>query len=160
MGKSNILQKCFIVFIGFIMIGCVNLSSSESSVENDLLNKLSSINGKFIWNKSQKQFFFNKRDEIEKIIAGKNVEETLQLLVENIDNQRLSISTINGKKVMLGAVCYVALTQIAYYEAVTKDGDIAKGWTGYVSPDANIEDLSEAKKEWQKVMESHSYILL
>lgn len=160
MGKSNILQKCFIFFIGFIMIGCVNLSSSESSVENDLLNKLSSINGKFIWNKSQKQFFFNKRDEIEKIIAGKNVEETLQLLVENIDNQRLSISTINGKKVMLGVVCYVALTQIAYYEPVTKDGDIAKGWTGYVSPDANIENLSEAKKEWQKVMESHSYILL
>lgn len=157
MRNIRLFFACLIVSLIF---GCTSSARTGSSVDSGLLEKLASIDGIFSWNDSQKIFDYNKRDEIEKIIEGRNVEETLHILVKNINNSRSSNSLINGKKVAIGVVCYTAITQIAYYEPTAKDGDVANAWEGYISPDATMEELSKAKKAWQKIIEAHLYLLL
>ena len=158
--KMKNIRLVFACLIVSLLLGCANSVVSGPSVERDLLEQLTSLEGIFSWNDGQQIFDYNKRGGIEKLIEGRNVEETLRILADNIDNPRPSNSMINGKKVVLGVVCYTAIAQIAYFEPAAKDGDVAEAWAGHLSPEATMEELSKAKMAWQAIIELQLYFLL
>jgi hypothetical protein len=81
-------------------------------------------------------------------------------LIECLDNPTLSQSTLNGKPVVTGIVCYEALTQLASHEPTDAHGDVAKSWLGEVSPKASLAELKAAKEAWQQVQKEKTYSFL
>ena len=134
-------------------------SSSTPSTDVPILQKLSNIEGEFIWNERLKRYVYSEMELIENALAPIARNELIAILVNCIDNPSSSNSTLNGKHTPLGVVCYQALSQTAYYEATDSTGDIKSRWSGHVLPTANANELREAKRAWLEVINSNSYIL-
>ena len=80
-------------------------------------------------------------------------------LVECLDQMKPSSTSLKGKPVPLGVMCYEALSSICYYEAFDKDGGITE-WEGTVLPDATESDLQSSKKAWEIIVNERAYIRL
>lgn len=155
------LRVFSIAFIVISFSACAQNNNSVGPIYTDpILKELSEITGKYLWNTEVKRHNFSKKHHIEKIISSRNSELVIHTLVNCLDNLTLSNSTIGGKKVALGVICYEALSQMAYYEPTTKEGDIAKDWPGYILPTATPDELLEAKHVWKKIVDLKAYIFL
>ena len=117
------------------------------------------MKGEYIWNNELKRYIYSEKKLIEKILSTREPELAVNLLVNCIDNITLTNSTLRGKRLAMGVICYEALSQTAYYEHTTQEGDIAKKWSGHILPTATPDELKEAKRAWKKVVDSKSYIL-
>lgn len=158
--------SCSLRVYVFILVSCSVTACNQSTNPNipgiwePLLIQLNEINGKYVWNKDLKQYYYTDKIHIEKILSSKNTEPVIHILINCLDNFTLSNSTINEKKVVLAIICYEALSQTIYYEHTTAQGDIAKHWSGHLLPTANKDDLFEAKRAWKLILDSKSYIVL
>ncbi len=146
-----------VLFIATIILfsACTLSSSTEHS---DLLTALAEINGSYHWNSQLKRYVFSEKLAIEKILSPKDSEFVIRALVDCLDNLTSSNSTIRNETVVLGFICYEALSQTAYHESTTETGDIAESWPGHILPAATPSELIKAKHAWKNVIESKTYI--
>lgn len=137
-----------------------NTPLPDSDVKYPMLTELRAINGEYQWNDELKRFIYSEKSLIEKILANREPELAVSALVNCLDDLTLTNSTLGGKRLVTGVVCYEALSQTAYYEPTSQEGDIEKKWPGHILPTANPDELKEAKLAWKKVLDSKSYIFL
>lgn len=137
-----------------------NANPVDSDAKDSLLTGLRAINGEYKWNDELKRFTYSEKNLIEKILSTREPELAVNALVDCLDDLTLTNSTLRGEKLATGIICYEALSQMAYYEPTTKEGDIEKNWPGHVVPTATPGELKEAKLAWKAVLDSKSYIFL
>ena len=75
-------------------------------------------------------------------------------LVDCLDRTEPTAMTVGGRPVLLGALCFEALTHIAYAEP---EGSETGEWPGVVFPDAAGPQLTAAKSAWAAVVRSRGY---
>jgi len=151
---KNFKNALLFILALFLISGC----QSEKTTNASIIESLSNIEGKYILNPQTKSYSFNAKAKIEDIINESNQEELINALVENMDNEKKSKSTLNGKVLPIGIICYEALTQIIYFEPTNNEGDISSTWKGHLNPQATSIQMREAKKAWKKVVEMKSFI--
>lgn len=145
-----------LIFFAASLAACsTNAVNKETAIENRLAN----ISGEYVWNNQENGYFYNKKTELNRILSEESTEKTLPLLVQCMDNPSPSNSTLAGQPVSVGILCYEALTLLVYHEPVDAEGDIALNWPGYLTLPASTENISDAKKAWQKVVQDRTYIL-
>jgi hypothetical protein len=81
-------------------------------------------------------------------------------LVECIGDTSLTQTTLSGRRVLLGVLCYEALSRIVSHEATDASGDLDPNWPGYLAPDAGASDLRRAWQAWLVVLHSGDYNLI
>jgi hypothetical protein len=152
--------------IGFMMLatatnvmGCAKTNCVSTKEINDLKSHLSQLKGEFIWREDLGKYHYSNKLQIEKILSTQNTEETIVFLVDSLDDKSKTQSKIDNETVPLGIICYEALKQLVYYEPATPDGDIEQNWPGYISPKSTPEEIKAAKKAWNKIVKTKSYII-
>ncbi len=75
-------------------------------------------------------------------------------LVDCLDRSEPTATTVGGRPVLLGALCFEALTHIAYAEP---EGSESGAWPGVVFPTATAARLTAAKGAWVTVVRSRGY---
>jgi hypothetical protein len=135
------------------------IESTGPGSPDPMLKELSEIKGKYTWDKELNRYIYSDKQRIEAILSTRDTELALKTLVGCLDNFELSNSVIQDKRVVLGIICYEAISQTAYYESTAQDGDVAKNWSGHILPTATPDELREAKKAWENVIASKTYIL-
>jgi hypothetical protein len=80
-------------------------------------------------------------------------------LVQCLDRADETRTLLNGRAVPLGVLCYEALSETAYHEAVDDYGDLDAEWEGYILPTASLDELRAARQAWEEVLAIRSYIL-
>lgn len=151
----------FLAFVVFLAAGCSNDESYVKDAEKSLILKgLKELKGEYIWKDDLNRFIYSEKSAIEEIMSlGGNTELVIETLVNCLDELAPSSSTIKGEKVALGAICYEALSQTAYYESTNEEGDLKRSWPGHILPTATPAELQEAKRAWKDVVDSKSYTL-
>jgi len=131
---------------------------NHAAAENGEIEKeLASLTESYVWAAQKQQYDYRGKKEIEEILARHDPESILPQLAQCIGNLSPSRSTLDGKPVPVGLLCYEALTQLVYYEAVDEEGDLIS-WPGYLSVPASAEQLETAQQAWQKVIQEKTYI--
>lgn len=144
----------------FLFSACTqDIKSTSSDLPDSMLKELSEIKGKYVWDNELKRYIYSEKQRIEEILSTKETELVLKTLIGCLDNFELSNSVIQEKRVVLGIICHEAISQTAYYEHTTQDGDVAKNWSGHVLPTATPDELRKAKRAWETVVASKTYIL-
>lgn len=143
------------------ILGCSD-QPLKPNTEVKLPAVLKTLGGQYIWDEQTKRYHYSGKFILDKIIASENRQQVLPVLVACIDDEFPTETQLNGKSVMLGILCYQALTQIVYHEPTSGrlDGDIATNWPGYITPMATIDELRSAKKAWQQVFNNKTFIFL
>lgn len=152
---SNTL--CFVLSI-FILTACAVNPISSTSENPPILTKLAEIEGEFVWNEALGRHVYSKMALVERVLAPEVNDELILLLANCIDNAAPSNSTLNGRPVQLGFMCYQGLSQVAYYEATDNAGDIKRYWRGHILPTAALHERREAKRAWLEVINDKTYI--
>ena len=83
-------------------------------------------------------------------------DSAVQKLVACLDDTTKSNVSVEGRPVLLGAVCYEALHHVAYVETPASE----LPWVGDISPTATPDALRRGKGAWMEAVRTHSYILL
>lgn len=147
--------------LSIALLACSQETGPSVSTANDpLLNELSKIHGKYVWNDELKRYLYSEKQRIETILASRDAERLITTLVGCLDNPNPTNSVLNKRKIALGIICYEALSQTAYYEPTDATGDISRKWPGDIIPTATPYKMHQAKRAWEKVIESKSHILL
>ncbi|MDH5545421.1 MAG: hypothetical protein OEZ43_07510 [Gammaproteobacteria bacterium] len=155
------LDRFFFVSIVIIFFGCQSGDSPSPPMYSDpLLVELSQMTGKYLWNPELKRFVYSEKMQIENILSRRNPDELVVVLADCLDDKKPSRSTLGDATVVMGIICYEALSQTAYYEHILPNGDIAPEWAGHMEPNANTSQLEAAKKAWQLVINAKTYKLL
>ena len=84
-------------------------------------------------------------------------------LVDCLADMRPAAATVNGRPASVGAMCYEALTHMAYYEAYEDrpDGpDKYADWEGDVTPAATAAERMRAQRAWRAVVRARRVSLL
>lgn len=140
--------------------GCDSSQQSASPKGTDLEQALSAVEGRYTLRREQGKYSYSEKARLEEILSAQPREAVVAKLVECLDNPSPSRSTLEGKPVALGIICYEALTQMVYYEPTAPNGDVAADWAGFLSPQASPEQMRAAKQAWIKVLESKAFIYL
>lgn len=136
------------VFLG--MTGCDSgLQSSEREVP-DLKGTIAEVKGVYTWHSDLKRYEYSEKPKLEEILSAHSPEHAVAVLIECLDDRSTSASTLDGKPVAIGVVCYEALSQLAYHEPTDPSGDVATVWPGIVSPGATPKQMQDAKAAWKK----------
>ena len=104
---------------------------------------------------SSGQWVFDGARGLFAAIAGYG-DSAVARLTDCLDNPQPSSTTLEGKPVPIGVVCYEALLYTAYAEP---EGSDTGEWPGIVLPTATVEELRAAKAAWQQVVREKSYRL-
>lgn len=162
MASPNYVLRLLSVGIIFIFLSaCFQKTSlSDSGLTDSMLTELRQMKGEYLWNDELKRYIYSEKNQIEEILSTIEPEPAVNVLVNCLDDLTLSNSTLQGKRLAMGVICYEALSQTAYYEPTTQEGDIAKEWSGHILPTTTPDELREAKRAWKQVLDSKSYILL
>ncbi len=110
----------------------------------------------YAWNDDVRGYLFSDKAAIAEVV-GEGSDATIDQLVECLDDQTPSATTLKGQQVPTGVLCREALGQIIYYEATGPNGDIAAKWPGNIAPTATGADLQAAKRAWQEVVAKKLY---
>jgi hypothetical protein len=86
-------------------------------------------------------------------------DEAVGQLVRCLDRTEPTTTTIGDRSVPLGVLCYQALGEVAYHEAVDDSGDVYADWPGYILPTASPDELTAAREAWEHVVATRSYVL-
>jgi hypothetical protein len=143
-----------------LLSACFENTPIDSGVKAPLLTELRAINGEYQWNDELKRFIYSEKSLIEKILATREPELAVSALVNCLDDLALTSSTLGGKRLVTGVVCYEALSQTIYYEPTSQEGDIERKWPGHILPTATPDEIKEAKLAWKEVLDSKSYMFL
>ena len=84
-------------------------------------------------------------------------------LVDCLADMHPTAATANGHPVPMGAMCYVALTHMAYYEAFEDRPDGPSkyaSWEGDVTPVASSIERARAQRAWKRVLHQRRVSLL
>jgi hypothetical protein len=158
---NHVLRLIPVGIIIILLSACYQKASLvDSGFTDSMLTELREMKGEYLWNDELKRYIYSEKNQIEKILSSIEPELAVNVLVNCLDDLTLTNSTLQGKKLVIGVICYEALSQTVYYEPTTQEGDIAKKWPGYILPTATPDELKEAKRAWKKVLDSKSYILL
>lgn len=128
-------------------IGDRQSSAGESS---DMRRAIAEINGTYTWRGDLNRYEYSDKLRLEQILSVQPPKHAVTSLIECLDDISASASTLDGKPVALGIVCYEALTQLVYYEPTEPGGDVAASWPGFISPRASPQDMRDAKAAWKK----------
>lgn len=157
-------QRALWMLAGLVLVasffGCSDQIRSKPSGQARLLETLTNLGGQYVWDEQTKRYRYSDKVRLDEIVTSENRQQVLPVLVACIDDESPTQTRLNGKPVMLGILCYQALTQIAYYEPTEPGGDISKSWPGHISPIATVNDLRAAKRAWQQVLENKAFIFL
>ncbi|MBN1833463.1 MAG: hypothetical protein JW896_15265 [Deltaproteobacteria bacterium] len=158
---NHVLRLISVGIIIILLSACFQKSSLvDTGFTDSMLTELREMKGEYLWNDELKRYIYSEKNLIEKILSTIEPELAVNVLVNCLDDLSLTNSTLRGKRLVTGVICYEALSQTVYYEPTTQEGDIAKKWPGHILPTATPDELSEAKRAWKKVIDSKSYILL
>lgn len=152
------LLASLVLAAGFF--GCSDQIWSKPSGQAMLLGALTNLGGQYVWDEKAKLYRYSDKLKLDEIVTLENRQQVLPVLVACIDDESPTQTRLNGKPVMLGILCYQALTQIVYYEPTEPGGDISKSWPGHISPIATVNELRAAKRAWQQVLENKAFIFL
>ena len=142
-------------------LGCSGQHLSSPREKAKLPEALTNLGGQYVWDDQKKRYHYSDKLRLDTIVTSENRQQVLPVLVACIDDKSLTKTQLNGKFVMLGILCYQALTQIVYYEhASDRSGDIATNWPGHITPVATLDQLRSAKKAWQQVLDNNTFIFL
>ncbi|MBI5750626.1 MAG: hypothetical protein HZA59_00590 [Hydrogenophilales bacterium] len=133
---------------------------SKQNEKTSISEALGNAGGQYVWDEETKRYRYSDKVRLDEIVTSENRQQALPILVACIDDESPTQTRLNGRPVMLGILCYQALTQIAYYEPTEPGGDISKSWPGHISPIATVNELRAAKKAWQQVLENKLFIFL
>jgi hypothetical protein len=128
----------------------------QADVPSSVQAKLGAVRGSYKWNEDTKRYLFSDKQAIEGIV-GAATDQIVRDLVNCLDDRRPAQATLKGERVSVGIVCYEALTQIVYYEPPARNGDIASTWSGHIEPTATGDQLAEAKRAWNDVIDKKAY---
>jgi hypothetical protein len=142
-----LLMPCLLIFSG----------CRQDRISEELVKSLSALDGKFY--EKDSTYYYDQGNKIRTIVQKYQEKDLIPVLYRNIDNESLSQSSIEGKKLPVGFIFYEALTQTIYYEPVDSLGDIRGDWDGYfrMQPGSSLRDLTAAKKAWKPVIYSKTY---
>ncbi len=158
---NHVLRLISVGIFIILLAACFqNTRSVDSGFTDSMLTKLREMKGEYLWNDELKRYIYSEKNLIEKILSIREPELVVNVLVNCLDDLTLTNSTLRGKRLVMGVICQEALSQTAYYEPTTKEGDIAKKWSGHILLTATPDELKEAKRAWTKVVDSKSYLLL
>jgi hypothetical protein len=122
-----------------------------------LVSTLSSVSGDYLWDGKGRQYVYSMKAKLEEILSVQKQDTLLPILVDCLDDASLSQTRLEGKNVVVGLVCYEALSQTVYFEPTAPNGDVAKKWAGHIEPSATIDELRVAKGAWLKVLRDKTY---
>lgn len=150
------------------MLGCGRDHQPSASAQREpsavaqpnLTQAISAVGGTYTWHADLNRYQYSEKARLEEILAAQNRDAVVPMLVECLDDPSPSRSTIDGRPVAVGIVCYEALTQLIYYEPPAPGGDVAASWAGHISPQASPERMREAKEAWKTVVAAKSFIFL
>jgi len=124
-----------------------------ANVIGELVDSLATIEGKF--RQVNLQWQFDGDDSMFRRIAGHG-DSALAILVECLDRAEPAAATVNGRRVLVGVMCYTVLQRTAY---PTEHEDGSGEWAGVVFPTASAGELEAAKAAWQEVLATGRYRL-
>jgi hypothetical protein len=157
--KKYLFRTFSIGLLVFLIHACTQYIKPAGLGRMDsMVKELSEIKGQYVWDNELKRYVYSEKQRIEEISSNRETEFALKVLVGCIDKLELSNSVIQEKKVVVGIICYEAIAQTVYYEPTTQDGDVAMNWPGNISPNATPEELRAAKRAWERVIATKSYI--
>lgn len=143
----------------FLLHACAQyIKPAGFGSKDSLVKELSEIKGQYVWDNELKRYVYSEKQRIEEILSNRETEPALKVLVGCLDKLELSNSVVQDRKVVVGIICYEALSQTVYYEPSTPDGDVAMNWPGHISPTATPDELREAKRAWERVIATKAYI--
>jgi hypothetical protein len=145
-----------LVILALFGVGCDARSPAPPAVPS-LKDALAGVDGAYTV--AATGYDYSARGELERILANNEPREIVPVLVDCMDDQAPSRSTLEGQPVSVGMVCYEALTQLVYYEPTAPNGDVALKWDGYVSPRASAQELRAAKQAWTLVVKEDAHIV-
>ena len=146
--------------LAVVFSGCTDKNNPKSNGVTNLPSSLAKLEGQYVLQEQTRAYQYADKIKLESIISAEDRQQVLLVLVACLDDTSLTKTTLNGKPLMLGVLCYQALTQTVYYEPTDSHGDIAGHWPGHLTPNATISELQAAKKAWRHVLENKSYIFL
>jgi len=127
--------------------------------KNPLMIALSNLNGKYSFDQSTGNYFYDKNGSIDSLLTKYDKVKILDTLVAHMADTTMTNSEYNGKKLFLGILSFQALQILVTYEPTDKSGDIAGHWKGFVFPVSDLNGLIIAREEWKKVIQTKTYIL-
>ena len=131
--------------------------SLPTAADVGLAEEIRMVEGRFDLWKEKNRYVFSAMMKLEKIVSSRKPDVAIHQLVDCVDDLRPSNATLNGKALVVGVVCYQALTQTVAHEETGPDGDIVLKWPGHISPTATPGELAAAKKAWKKVLREGTY---
>ncbi len=156
----SVKKILFLLFaISIASCAITSKSNSKKSIQ-EILTGLAAIEGKFVWRTDLKRYVYSDKVKIENLLSSRNKMLVIQTLTGCLDNALLSKSFLNESNVVLGVICYEALSQTIYHEPILPNGDIAEKWDGYILPNASLNELKAAKRAWSKVIDEKKYSFL
>ena len=136
--------------------------ATNPNVDVELVEALRVFEGRFDWRSDlgdQGQYVFEDTEKLRKLVESRNLDLAVNTLVGCIDDLRPARAILDGKKtVVVGAVCYEALTSMVYHEETDSTGDIAQTWAGHIEPTATPSELAAAKQAWLQVLKNKTYL--
>jgi hypothetical protein len=151
------IRIVLILSVAAALVGCER--EGQAPVEPPGLQEaLSQVTGTFLWRDDLGRYEYSEKARLEEVLSTQAPEEAVPILVECIDDTEASRSSIDGRPVAVGIVCYEALTLLGYYEPTAPDGDVASGWPGHIPPTATPEEMRAAREAWKSVVDSGLFV--
>lgn len=142
------------------VLSCAAPHAVRPPVQHGLRSALSAVEGTYTWEPASKRYLFSEKPKLEAILSTYKLEDAVPELVACLDDLTPSRSSLDGKAVATGVICYEALSQSVYYEPLTATGDPDPSWPGVLTPTATPEKLGAAKQAWAKVLAAKSFRIL
>ncbi len=120
-----------------------------------LIERLRSTPGRFVLVLANRQYELEGKDSLLPPFAAFG-DSAVVRLVACLDRDDPTRVTVEGRPVLLGALCHLALTYVAYAEP---EGSESGDWPGDVFPTASAEQLRAAKAAWEQVVRTRAYRL-
>ena len=133
--------------------GSIQQHQAPTPVIAGLIDSLSRLEGRYALVGAQQQFEGNQALFM---AIGEHGDSAVAALVGCLDDSRASRVTNDSGRVLVGALCGMALQRMAY---ATEHEDSDTPWPGVVTPDMDASRLRAAKTAWQDVQKRRAYRL-
>ena len=157
--RQRMLARLTVGFLTFLLAASAPGGEKPSTrAAANIVQAISRVSGTYQWRTDLGRYEYSEKIRLEELISRAPAEQIAAVLIGCLDAESATASTIDGKPVPLGIVCYEALTQLVYYEPAEPGGDLATHWFGYISPRASPEDMRKAKSAWKKAADERQLV--
>lgn len=144
--------------VAVVISGCMGKREPKPVGASHLPSLLAKLDGEYVLQGQTKIFQHTNKIKMDAIISAEDRQQVLPVLVDCMEDITPTETLLERRPVMLGILCFQALTQIIYYESTDSHGDITSHWPGHISPVATIGELQNAKKSWLQVLKNKAYV--